>query len=128
MEESTLYSEIYNGSDSYLTYEYNGERLLCIYQGIYQHPKYSAVRYLGGVNITKRQYCKAAKRPHKVLRHVGDSIILYEYHVSNEKEYMPIDTLLTNHGYDQQLINDIKNAILTMSSNPSIKIGEWVDF
>jgi len=124
MEEYTLYAEIYNGSDSYLTYEDNGERLLCIYQGIYQHPKYSAVRYIGCVNITKRQFYKGVKRPHKVLRHIGESIVL----LSSEKEYIPIDILLTNNGYDQQLINNIKNAILTMSSNPSIKFREWVDF
>lgn len=128
MEGYTLYGNYYNGSNDYLTYEDNGERWLCVYQGIFQHPKYAAVRFLGNVNITRRQFYKSKKQLSKIARHVGESIVLYEYHVSNEKEYNPIDTLLTDLGYDQGLINNIKDAVLTNSSSPTIKIGEIVEF
>ena len=86
------------------------------------------MRFLGNVNITRRQFYKSKKQLSKIARHVGESIVLYEYHVSNEKEYNPIDTLLTDLGYDQGLINNIKDAVLTNSSSPTIKIGEIVEF
>jgi hypothetical protein len=67
MNETLLFANCYNGSDDYITQSDNGERWLSIYQGVYQYQAtngnriYPAVKFLGNINITRRQFYKGQK-------------------------------------------------------------------
>ena len=107
----------------------NGDIWLAIYQGIYEKQStrgnivYPAVRHLGNINITQRQFLKGAKHPKKVVNQEGDTIILNGY----DNIFTRMSTKFTELGYPQTLLDEITNVILTNSANPNIKtyVGFW---
>jgi hypothetical protein len=126
MEEVFLYAMQYNGTDNYIPQVDNGERFLSIYQGIYQHEAtrgtsiYPVLKFLGNVNITRRIFCKGAKHPRKIVRQDGDTLYLFNYH-SEDGPYTRLDVLFRNFGYNDTLLHDVQTAVLTASTNRSIK-------
>ena len=103
---TTLYAYHYiDGDDIHIT----------VYQGIYEkhstnsNKVYPAVTHLGNVNITQRRFYKAKKFPMKVLP---------------ETTLKELPILFTELGYDDNLLEEITNIVLTKSADKSIKTYE----
>jgi hypothetical protein len=128
MEQYVLYGKQYNGTDDYITGVDNGERLISIYQGIYETQStrsdkiYQTLKFLGTVNITRRFFYKGAKFPRKIICQEGDNVVLFNYHNQDEEyTFTLLTTLFTQLGYPDHLLNDVTNIVLTSSNDKRIK-------
>ena len=126
MEGNLLYARHYNQQNE--DYEDTGEKMLSIYQGIYQtrstngYVIYPTLKYLGSINVTRRIFYKGQKFSHKIVQQNENSVVLFSYNPNiYEKTYYPLGTLLHEHGYSEALLEDIIRISLESAYNPQIK-------
>jgi hypothetical protein len=83
----------------------------------------SVVKFIGNININQRLFLKGAKHPQKITINEDGTI-----RFSNSNTIIrQLNTLLTDLGYPQTLIDEITNVINIQSVNPNIKTykGDW---
>jgi len=125
MEEYDLYAYQWNGMTNNYEGIENGEKLLSIYKGIYQHTSthgnkvYPTLRRLGTVNITTRQFVKGSKHPRKVIIQEDGSILL------NGSIYTRLPALFIELGYPETLLNEITNVVITASNDLKIHSSDY---
>ena len=111
---TTLYASHYtSGTDVYLS----------VYQGIFEtrstnsNKVYPSVKSLGCINISTRTFYKYRKHPQKVIDQDGAHIKLNGY----QRHYTEIGTLFNELEYSTELLNEIREVVLSKSSDPAIK-------
>jgi len=67
--------------------------------------------------MTQRKFYKAAKHPQKVIGQDGARITLNGY----QRYYTEIGALFVELGYSTESLNEIREVVLTRSSDPAIK-------
>jgi hypothetical protein len=124
MDTTLLYGHHYNGMTNNYEYTESGEKLLDVYEGIYQYTSsngnkvYPVLKHRGCVNITTRQFFKARKLPSKIIREEGNRVFLNRY---GDPAYTPLPLLFVELGYPDTLLNEITNAVVAASDNPAIR-------
>lgn len=109
-----------------LNFSDDTESIIHIFEGIHEKHStnsnivYPAVKHLGTVNITHRRFYKAKKLPKKVNSYEGNILTLLGYDIQCKE----LSILLGELGYDQTMLTDITNVVLTKSSDKTIKIYE----
>lgn len=100
--------------------------IIQIFQGIHEKHStnsnivYPAVIHLGTVNITQRCFYKAKKFPQKIVSQEGDTLTLVGY----DRSCKELSVVLGELGYDQTMLTDITNIVLTTSVDKNIKTYE----
>lgn len=104
----------------------NSDICISIVQGIYEkhstnsNKVYPAVIHIGAVNITQRRFYKAKKFPQKIVSQEGDTLTLVGY----DRRYKELSVVLGELSYDQTMLTDITNIVLTVSIDKKIKTYE----
>jgi hypothetical protein len=130
------YAKLYT-DDYYLD---NIKVYIHVIEGIYQTDTRQKTRVVCSVNITENKICKYVKRPFDVVG-LGEYTITLNKHnydnethtVLHEETYILLSHLLISAGYTQERVQQITNAIHTVSNNRAIKtnqncLGNWIDF
>lgn len=117
MEQIHMYAKQYTDDINESPQEW-----LSICEGIYIHEStnhnvtYPAVKFLGSVNITRRQFWKRAKHPRKIVRQDANTITLVD-----NNTYTLLNVLFEQLGYPDTLLNEITNIVITQSNNTALK-------
>jgi len=125
MEQHHLYAYQWNGMTNNYEGIENGEKLLNIYKGIYQHTSthgnkvYPSLRRLGTVNITTRQFVKGSKHPRKVIIQ-EDGRLLIDGSICTR-----LPALFIELGYPETLLNEITNVVIAVSNDPKIHSSDY---
>lgn len=118
---TTLYASHYtNETETYLS----------IYEGIYEtrstnsYKVYPSVKCLGCINMTQRIFHKMAKHPQKVIAVDGPQITLKGY----QRHYTEIGALFVELGYSTELLNEIREVVLSKAYDSAVKAWSSVDY
>lgn len=109
-----------------LNFSDDTDSLINIYQGIHEKQStnsnkvYPALTHLGAINITQRRFYKAKKFTNKIVSQEGDTLTLVGYDMRCKE----LSIVLGELGYDQTLLTDITNIVLTASTDKKIKTYE----
>ena len=106
------------------------ETYLSIYEGIYEtrstnsYKVYPSVKCLGCINITQRIFHKMAKHPQKIIAVDGAQITLNGY----QRQYTELSALCLELGYSTELLEEIREVVLSKAYDPAVKAWSSVEY
>lgn len=112
----------------YYTDETNQEKWISVFQGIYQTQStrgniiYPSLKYMGAINLTQRYFFKGSKTSRKIVIIEDNSVILFDYHNDiRDNTFTPLPLLFANNNLSEELLNDVTNVVLRVSTDKTIK-------
>ena len=130
------YAKLY--TDEY--YPDNIKVYISVIEGIYETNGNQKARVVGIINMTENTFCKYAKQSYNVVGITDITITLKKSNYSNEtrsilseETYTLLSHLLITEGYTPERIEQITNAVHTISNNKTIKTNQnclegWISF
>jgi hypothetical protein len=130
------YAKLY--TDDY--YPENIKLYISVIEGIYETNGNQKARVVGIINITENTFCKYVKQSYNVVGITDITITLKKSNYSNEtrpilheETYILLSHLLITEGYTPERVEQITNAVHTISNNKTIKTNQnclegWISF